>query len=438
MLKQKIEMFDQLEDSRNCDSLVKGHDLETYSIDPKTSEIYRKIKLSSGAVRTSKVEKTDGISSTDISAEFDRSWLTSKSWPMVNNSRGKIRGVDLFSGCGAMSLGVWEACRALQLDFECSFAVDNNASALEVFSRNFSPKHCASDPIQDLFSGELGQELTSNELELKANVGPVDIMVAGPPCQGHSDLNNFTRRSDGRNGLIRFVARAAEVLRPKFLIIENVQGITHDKNRNLDAVKSFLNELSYFVDFGLVPAERLGVPQSRRRFILIASTEIKPNFIQVQRLHRQHAQTFEWACSDLIGLSELTVFDSSAVHADVNQQRMNFLFDNDLYDLPNFMRPDCHRLKKHGYSSVYGRMKWDEPAQTITTGFGSTGQGRFVHPKEARTITPHEACRLQFIPDFFSFGDLGRTMLQKMIGNAVPPKLSYAVALTMLAQREVG
>jgi DNA (cytosine-5)-methyltransferase 1 len=78
-------------------------------------------------------------------------------------------------------------------------------------------------------------------------------------------------------------------------------------------------------------------------------------------------------------------------------------------------------------------MRWDEPAQTITSGYGSPGQGRYVHPRRRRTLTPHEAARIQFFPDSFNFGEEkclpGRTQLAVMIGNAVPPKLSYAMAL---------
>jgi len=78
-------------------------------------------------------------------------------------------------------------------------------------------------------------------------------------------------------------------------------------------------------------------------------------------------------------------------------------------------------------------MHWDQPAQTITSGFTCTGQGRFAHPREPRTITPHEAARLQLIPDFFSFSsDLRRGALCEMIGNAVPAKLAYVLALELL------
>jgi DNA (cytosine-5)-methyltransferase 1 len=126
------------------------------------------------------------------------------------------------------------------------------------------------------------------------------------------------------------------------------------------------------------------------------------------------------------------VFDQAAVHSETNKLRIDYLFDHDLHELPDHVRPDCHRLKKHSYNSVYGRMRWDEVAPTITTGFGSTGQGRFVHPLRRRTLTPHEAARIQFIPDFFDFGNSQRRQLQEMIGNAVPPKLSFMLALELL------
>ena len=83
---------------------------------------------------------------------------------------------------------------------------------------------------------------------------------------------------------------------------------------------------------------------------------------------------------------------------------------------------------------MYGRLRWDQPAQTITTGFGSMGQGRYVHPARRRTITPHEAARLQTFPDTFDFGDVtSRKALAKMIGNAVPPLLMATLGDSILA-----
>jgi DNA (cytosine-5)-methyltransferase 1 len=112
---------------------------------------------------------------------------------------------------------------------------------------------------------------------------------------------------------------------------------------------------------------------------------------------------------------------------------MKYLVNKGVYRLPDRMRPDCHKDGNHTYASVYGRLNWDEPAQTITGGFISPGQGRFVHPSLPRTLTPHEAARLQFFPDFFDFSNVEkRTALAEMIGNAVPMKLSYAFCVEFL------
>jgi DNA (cytosine-5)-methyltransferase 1 len=136
---------------------------------------------------------------------------------------------------------------------------------------------------------------------------------------------------------------------------------------------------------------------------------------------------------DLLDTESIQSFDKPATIGAENLKRIAHLFRFDQYELPDSLRPRCHRFNKHSYRSVYGRMFWDQPAQTVTSGFTCMGQGRFVHPKRRRTLTPHEAARLQFLPDFFRFGeDLPRTALCEMIANAVPPKVTYLVALELL------
>jgi DNA mismatch endonuclease (patch repair protein) len=111
---------------------------------------------------------------------------------------------------------------------------------------------------------------------------------------------------------------------------------------------------------------------------------------------------------------------------------MTWLIDHDQYDLPNSLRPKCHHAR-HSYVSMYGRLRWDSPAQTITTGYGSMGQGRYVHPARPRTITPHEAARLQTLPDFFDLGRFStRSTWAHVIGNAVPPLLGVHLGVPFL------
>lgn len=140
-----------------------------------------------------------------------------------------------------------------------------------------------------------------------------------------------------------------------------------------------------------------------------------------------------WACGDLLEKYDAgSTFDSSAAHSLTNQARIHYLFEHDLYNLPDDQRPDCHRLKPHTYPAVYGRMWWDRPAPTLTSGFGCCGRGRFVHPLRERTLTPHEAARLQYFPDFFDFSNMGRTGMALAIGNAVPARAGYVLAIPLL------
>lgn len=123
-------------------------------------------------------------------------------------------------------------------------------------------------------------------------------------------------------------------------------------------------------------------------------------------------------------------------HSRENQARIDWLFENEAYDLPDSERPFCHR-DGTTYGSVYGRMRPDAPAPTITTGFTTPGRGRFTHPTERRTITPREAALIQGFPSNYRFvtevgGMPTRTQLAKWIGDAVPMPLGYAAALAAL------
>jgi DNA (cytosine-5)-methyltransferase 1 len=146
-----------------------------------------------------------------------------------------------------------------------------------------------------------------------------------------------------------------------------------------------------------------------------------------------------WAIGDLLNVESSAVdpMNSVAELSPENASRVEWLFANNQYDLPNHLRPDCHK-EGTTYSAVYGRMWWDRPAPTLTTGFLSPGQGRFIHPRRPRTLTPREAARIQGFPDWFDFrslpdGEPGRRELGTWIGNAVPPILGYGAGLSALA-----
>jgi DNA (cytosine-5)-methyltransferase 1 len=209
--------------------------------------------------------------------------------------------------------------------------------------------------------------------------------------------------------------------------------VRNDHGRVVEKTLAGLVGLGYNVDQGVIEASELGAAQKRRRHVIVASLRHSPDLAATTAHFNRAPRSVEWAIRDLRHVKPTTEFDTAGVPNADSRRRIEWLFAHDAHDLPDRLRPDCHRLKEHTYKSVYGRMFWDRPSQTITGGFNSMGQGRYVHPKERRTISPHEAARLQFIPDFFEFpDDLLRKQLAEMIGNAVPTKLTYAVALDLL------
>lgn len=410
---------------------AKNHAFEQFRWDETAGAIVRTVRTRSGTDVESRVSVTRRPTLKDLAAEFDRAWLRSSERPTSSGSDA-VRFADLFAGCGAMSIGVVEACRALGKPAHSAFAADMNRKALDVYKANFKPKRSLSDVIEQELDSPIGSALSDKEKTLKKGVGTVDLAVGGPPCQGNSDLNNHTRRRDPKNALYLRMVRFAEVFEPSSLIVENVRGVLHDKNNVVDVAQDALERLGYTVEVLVLHGEELGVPQRRRRVFLLASqAKLRPLAGDVDR-YQQPSRSFAWACSDLLETKVHPILDATGVPSAISQRRIDYLFENDCYILPNSERPSCHRDKKHSYNSVYGRMKWDDPAPTITTGFGSMGQGRFVHPSQRRTITPHEAARLQFIPDFFSFGEARRAAIAEMIGNAVPPKMAYVATLHLL------
>jgi DNA (cytosine-5)-methyltransferase 1 len=284
-----------------------------------------------------------------------------------------------------------------------------------------------------LLDSPLGAKPSPREMALVQEVGPVDLAIAGPPCQGHSDLNNHSRRDDPKNGLYDRVARFAELVGPKHVVVENVPSVLHDRGRVVEKAARHLHQCGYHLDHAVVEVSRLGVAQRRRRHILVASLERNLSVSDCLSTYLRQAPPVSSVIQDLQDIVPVRAFDRPASIGADNLKRIEHLFRFNVYDLPDSLRPDCHRLKRHTYTSVYGRMSWDQPAQTITSGFTCMGQGRFVHPKRKRTLTPHEAARLQFLPDFFRFDeDLPRAALCEMIANAVPPKLTYLLALELL------
>lgn len=367
----------------------------------------------------------------------DKDFLRLTKMPVLLSGSASVRIVDLFCGCGGITLGCVLAAHDLGRSMEIPLAVDFDAAAIACYKANFPQAEARCADITTMLNSDWRAQLTRTELDLRRRVGRVDMLVGGPPCQGHSDLNNFTRRRDPKNQLMQFMARAAVVFKPHSVVVENVVGSLRDSAGVVHSVEAIFRELGYTVTVGIMDFAALGVPQRRRRMILIAT---KGEEVRVDALQSEYSvaeRTVEWAIKDIANQSRDLLVDRVAVPQAQTKKRIDYLFDNQLYELPNEQRPACHRDKSHSYDTVYGRLHWDKPAQTITSGFYCMCMGRYVHPKQRRTLTAHEAARLQFFPDYFDFSPAqSRTKLARIIGNAVPPKGAYVVARSIIPALE--
>ncbi|MDQ6962671.1 MAG: DNA cytosine methyltransferase [Mariprofundaceae bacterium] len=356
----------------------------------------------------------------------DLEWLKSNKTRNYMKHQKQVHIVDLFSGCGGLTLGALEGFYTNEISCKVKLAVENNEYSSKIYKDNF--KDCLEEmyigDVEDLICGYPEDKLGESEQKLKENFSNINLVLAGPPCQGHSRLNNHTRSNDPRNKLYLKVIRFVEICKPKYVIIENVLNIKHDKDNILDESKVILENLGYKVQNLTVKIAKYGVAQKRIRHVQIASlNEVTFDFTKYQKRY-----VLSDVIEDIIDESKSSdnIFHTPSVTK--HMERINYLFENNMHDLPNHMRPDCHKKKNHTYPTSYGRLKWDDASTTITRGFSTMGQGRFVHPLRRRTLTPHEASRIQGFPDFFKFNEVKkRGQLHLMIANAVPPKVGAMI-----------
>jgi DNA (cytosine-5)-methyltransferase 1 len=381
-------------------------------------------------------ETSNSLGSQQQKAKNELEWLMTPVKPKVESSGRVLKSCDLFSGCGGITVGLERACIENSMGLEVVMGCDLFPAAATSFKDNFNPKMFLDEPIENYVDGALESKLTETEKKLRQQLGEIDVVVGGPPCQGNSNLNNHTRRWDSRNELYMRMIRFVEVVRPKIVLIENVRGVTSARQNVISRAKKHLDRLGYNSFSGVIKGVAIGIPQTRVRHFTLAvlkeaTTLLNEEFHDIcEDLCKptvSKARPVSWAIEDLLGKKKQGLFYSGPKATKINQDRMNFLHEHNLWVLPNKERPICQQ-KAHTYPAVYGRMKWNEPAPTLTTGFGCNGRGKFTHAKEARVLTPHEAARVQTFPDFFSFEKIQkRTDLHDLIGNAVPPLMASHV-----------
>ena len=260
-------------------------------------------------------------------------------------------------------------------------------------------------------------------------------MLAGcPPCQGFSSIRRLNRIkpvADDRNNLIMEYVRVAQALKPYTIMMENVPGLVH-----YDLFKKALRVLKRagykWIDYKVVNVKDYGVPQSRKRLVLVGSRlgDIKvAGATDEKRTVRQAIGQLP-----LPEKSKDPLHKMFPIHTPQVQERIEMTPKNggSRKDLPKKYLLKCHEDENIGFNDVYGRLRWDDYSTTITGGCLNPSKGRFLHPEQNRCISAREAALLQSFPIDYKFPlDATRTNLALMIGNALPPNFSYIQSLNI-------
>lgn len=408
------------------------------------SEIFKHVHSNDNEIVTSRRRVTD---EKDLAAAWSSSYLRGEPIRHPGGFRGRLTFAELFCGSGGLALGLREAAGELGLTMESEACLDHDPEAVAVYAANHGSRVRSAKSATEIVDGPpavMGPKASFlYEPELldpawQKLVGKIDVLLAGPPCQGHSNLNNRTRRVDRRNELYLTVPATAVALGVDVVIIENVEAVVHDSSGVVETTYALLKRANYEIETGVIAATVTGWPQTRRRFFMIARRSAPP--LPIEEIQKALAvpepRAVMWAIEDL----QSKPFDGrlhiSTELSEENRSRIAYLFENDEYNLPPSERPDCHKGGTT-YGAVYGRMRPDKPAPTITTGFLTPGRGRYIHPFEQRTITPHEAARIQGYPDGYEFfpdarSPSNKSKLTKWIGDAVPMPLGYVATMAAL------
>lgn len=347
----------------------------------------------------------------------------------------KFKVIDLFAGAGGFTLGFTQTDR-----FESVFANDFNVFAAKTYNSNFGD-HC--------LQGDITEFLRQKAFHLPE----ADVVIGGPPCQGFSLLNK-QRHGDPRKELWKAYLEVVERVLPSVFVMENVPELL--ASLEFLEIKKTAARLGYCLASAILNAADYGVPQRRKRAIIIASRHGIPHLPKPTHCDAAKSRTLyqqgllDWetvgrAIGDLPQDEGIDIrtglvpppmdlhFGRSPTKKSLERYRCIPEGGNrfDLQKNRPDLTPACWIRKKSGGTDLFGRLWWNRPAFTIRTEFFKPEKGRYLHPRQHRPITHREAARLQSFPDDFTF--LGtKVEVAKQIGNAVPPLLAKHVAKAVL------
>jgi DNA (cytosine-5)-methyltransferase 1 len=336
----------------------------------------------------------------------------------------RLRVIDLFAGCGGLSLGFeWAG------GFEAIYAVEHDGDAVQTYETNFA---C---------------DVDSRPIEGVHSFPAADVIIGGPPCQGFSTLNR-DRVGAERRSLWREYVRALRNSGARTFVMENVPQLLRSPEYVEFRIEA--EALGFKIAERVLNAADFGVPQRRKRAIVIGMKDAVPalppaTHAEVETLHGERPwMTFGQAVAGLPLVPDGRNWHTPRFPRDISLIRYSRVPHDggDRFEMQRQLEaeglghliPPCWRRKTVGTTDVFGRLWWDRPAVTLRTEFFKPEKGRYLHPSEDRAITLREGARCMGFPDDFVFpADQSMTAVGRQIGNAVPPLLGQRVAEAVLA-----
>lgn len=319
--------------------------------------------------------------------------------------------IDLFCGAGGLSLGFDNA------GFENVFSVEFNPDFAKTYKRNFPAHNLIVDDVRNIDS-EMIRNIVGNK--------EIDVIIGGPPCQGFSIAGNIGRTfiDDERNRLFKEFVRFVACVQPKMFVMENVAAMaTHLKGKTIKTiVESFENAgCGYQVNYEVLNSADYGIAQERRRIVVVGvRKDIDSEFFYPKKSDKTY--TIKDVIDDLPKLSSGEASDIpnhiAMKHSEQMLEKMSYVRDGgNRMDIPEELRPRSGDVRKY--------IRYDSSKPSVCV----TGDMRKIfHYEQNRALTARELARIQSFPDDFIF-EGASIQIQQQIGNAVPPKLAYQIAM---------
>jgi len=329
------------------------------------------------------------------------------------------RAVDFFCGCGGMTFGLQQS------GIEVVAGIDFNPECKETYEAN---NNCSKFIMADI------KKLKVEYLEKESGIEKNDdnmIFVGCSPCQYYSIINTNKEKSKHSKNLLIDFMKFVKYYNPGFVLVENVPGILSNKESILKKFESALKDMNYEIKREIINMSYYGVPQSRKRFSLIASRVNKNIMLPKQDSKQALLKDFIGKKNGFEKIKAGHKDNTSFMHttpslSNINIKRLEKTPKNGgnrlAWKNDKELQLECFKGKDNSFKDTFGRMWWNRPAPTITTKFFSISNGRFVHPEEDRAISLREGATLQTFPKSYIFKTTSTVIAAKLIGNAVPPE----------------